>query len=145
MPFGADISTINPPSPRRITAVNVTPSHPRVHPQSLLPIQAAVPPDIGGTRLQRGPDEDDRALSEQNTERANRAPPMLECCICMEGVPTDSIIHPDSRRPVATLFDEYEFIILCPACTATKGKGKASGTQTGTCHPQIRALRRLIM
>ena len=144
MPFGADIPMVNPPSPRRTTAINVTPSHPRLHPQSL-PVQAAVPPNIEGTHLQRGTDWDDRALSEQSTERANRVRPMLECCICMEELPMGSIIHPDSHGPVATPFDEYGFIILCPACNATKGKGKASGTQSGTCHPQIRALRRLIM
>ena len=144
MPVAADISMVNPPSPRRISAVNVAPSHPRLHPQSLL-VQAAVPPDIEGTRLQQGPDEDDRALSEQSTGRTNRARPMFECCICMEELPADSIIHPDSRGPATTLFDEYEFIILCPACNATKGKGKASGTRSGTCHPQIRALRRLIL
>lgn len=138
MPFGADIPMVNPPSPRRTTAVNVTPSHPRLHPQSL-PVQAAVPLDIEGTRLQRGPDRDGGALSEQRTERASRARPKLECCICMEELPTDSIIHPDSRGPVATPFDEYEFVILCPACNATKGKGKASGTQSGTCQTQIRA------
>ena len=141
MPFGAGVSMASSPSPRRSTAVNLTPSHPLVHPQSP-PVQAAVPPDMGGTRLQRGSDEgeDDRALSEQSTRRADYARPIFECCICMEEVPMDSITH-----PVTALFDEYEFIVLCPACNAAKGKGKAGGTQGGTCRPQIRTLRRLIM
>lgn len=143
MPFGADVSIANPPSPWRSTALNLTPSHPLVH----LPLQAAVPPDVGGTRLLRGSDEesDDRALSDQSIGRANHAQPKFECCICMKEIPTDSITPPDSCGHVAGLFDEYEVIGLCPACNAAKGKGKASGTQGGTCRPQVWTLQRLIM
>ena len=144
MPSSVDVSMANLPSPWRSTADNLTPRHPLVHPQSLH-VQASMPPDIGSTRLQHGSDEDDCALSEQSTGRDDRNRPTYECCICLEGIPVDSFAYPDSRGHVAALFDEYEFIVLCPACNATKCKEKAGGTHGGTCRPQIRTLRWLIM
>lgn len=63
----------------------------------------------------------------------------------MERIPVDSIAHPDSRGHVAALLDEYEFIILCPACNATKYNEKAGGTQGGMCRPQIQTRWWLIM
>jgi len=41
-PFDPDDAMFNPPSPRRSTAISLTPSYPPVHPQSL---QAAAPPN----------------------------------------------------------------------------------------------------
>jgi hypothetical protein len=139
VPFGADVSLVAPSSPWRTTADNFTSRHPLVHPQPFH-VKAAVPPDIGITRLRHGSDEDDRALREQSTGRTNRDRPMFECCICTEEIPVDSIEHPDSRRHLAALFDDYEFIILCPACNATNCERAG-----GTCRPQIRTLRWLIM
>jgi hypothetical protein len=131
VPFGADVSMVNPPSPWRSTVDNPTPRHPLMHPQSLH-VQSSVPPDIGSTRFQYGSDEDDdRAPSEQSTWSANGNRPTFECCICMEGIPVDSIAHPDSRGHAGALFDEYEFIILCPTCNAAKYKEKVGGTQGG--------------
>ena len=59
----------------------------------------------------------------------------------MEEMPDDSIARPDPcghafcreclRRHVATRLDEHRFPILCPTCTAGKGKGKEA--VSGTC------------
>jgi len=99
--------------------------------------------------LQRGSDEEDRALSAQRTELSNSIRQLFECSICMEK-PGDSIVCIDScghtfcreclRGHVTALLDEYRSPILCPACTATigKGKGKAGGAnllQTVCCPP----------
>jgi hypothetical protein len=60
----------------------------------------------------------------------------------MEEMPEDSIARPDScghsfcreclRGHVTSRLDEHRFPILCPTCTANKGKGK--GVTGGMCH-----------
>jgi hypothetical protein len=66
---------------------------------------------------------------------------LFECGICMEEMPDDSIARPDPcghtfcreclRQHVTTRLDEHRFPILCPTCTAGKGKGKEA--VSGTC------------
>jgi hypothetical protein len=100
--------------------------------------------------LQRESDEEDRALSAQRAELSNSIRQLFECSICMEERPGDSIVSIDScghkfcreclRGHVTALLDKYRSPILCPACTATigKGKGKAGGAnllQTVCCPP----------
>jgi len=85
-------------------------------------------------RLQREYDDEDRALSVQRTALARAAQRLFQCGICMEEMPEDSIARPDScghpfcreclRGHVASRLDEHRFPILCPTCTANKGKGK---------------------
>ena|SRR6266850_316110 len=85
-------------------------------------------------RLQREFDEEDRALSAQRTDLAKSAQRLFECSICMDEMPVDSIARVDTcghtfcreclRGHVAARLDEHRFPILCPTCTANKGKGK---------------------
>src|SRR6266850_1287985 len=85
-------------------------------------------------RLQRKFDEEDRALSAQRTDLAKSAQRLFECSICMDEMPVDSIARVDTcghtfcreclRGHVAARLDEHRFPILCPTCTANKGKGK---------------------
>ena len=91
-------------------------------------------------RLQREFDEEDRALSAQRTKLAQSSQRLFECSICMDEMPVDSIARIDTcghafcreclRGHVAARLDEHRFPILCPTCTANKGKGKgkAGGT-----------------
>ncbi|KAI9511016.1 hypothetical protein F5148DRAFT_1010122 [Russula earlei] len=85
-------------------------------------------------RLQHEYNEEDRALSAQRIELEKSAPRLFECSICMEEIPEDSIARPDPcghsfcraclRGHVTARLDEHRFPILCPTCTADKGKGK---------------------
>jgi len=87
-------------------------------------------------RLQHEFDAEDHALSAQLRELARSAQRLFKCDICMEEIPEDSIASPDScghtfcreclRGHVAARLDEHRFPILCPTCTANKGKGKGS-------------------
>jgi hypothetical protein len=84
-------------------------------------------------RLQREYDDEDHAFVAQLTELANSAQPVFQCGVCMEEMPEDSIVRLD---PCAHAFcrqcllghvnarlGERRFPILCPTCTASKGKG----------------------
>ena len=92
-------------------------------------------------RLQNEFDKEDRALSAQRAQLAKSAQRLFECGICMEEMPDDSIARPDScghafcreclHRHVTARLDEHRFPILCPTCTADKGKGKKAAG--GTC------------
>lgn len=107
---------VNHPSPRRSTEISPTPTYPQ-------PGQAAVPRDNNGTsfgtRLWRAFGWKERPFT---------------CSICMNKMPVDSIFRNDScghiycygclRGQVTPHLDKYSFPILCPACTATQGKGK---------------------
>ena len=94
-------------------------------------------------RLQREYDDEDRALSVQRTQLAKSAQRLFECNICMEEMPVDSIARIDScghtfcreclRGHVSARIDEHRFPVLCPTCTANKGKGK--GKAGGTYRP----------
>jgi Ring finger domain len=87
-------------------------------------------------RLQHEFDAEDSALSAQRIELARSAQRLFKCDICMEEIPEDSIARPDScghtfcreclRGHVTARLDEHRFPILCPTCTANKGKGKGS-------------------
>jgi hypothetical protein len=91
-------------------------------------------------RLQNEFDKEDRALSAQRAELAKSTQRLFECGICMEEMPDDSIARPDPcghafcreclRGHVTARLNEHRFPILCPTCTASKGKGKevAGGT-----------------
>jgi Ring finger domain len=69
---------------------------------------------------------------------------LFMCGICFEEMPDDSIARPDPcghtfcreclRGHVTTCLEEHRFPILCPTCTAGKGKGKAAAG--GTCREQ---------
>ena len=104
------------------------------------------PPDrddsiLEAMRLQNEFDKEDRALTAQRTELAKSTQRLFECDICMEEMPDDSIARPDPcghtfcrkclRRHVTTRLSERKFPILCPTCTAGKGKGKEAAG--GTC------------
>jgi len=90
-------------------------------------------------RLQREYDDENCALSVQRTQLAKSIQRLFECSICMEEMPVDSIARIDScghtfcreclRGHVSARIDEHRFPVLCPTCTANKGKGKekASG------------------
>jgi hypothetical protein len=92
-------------------------------------------------RLQGEFDEENRALSAQRSELVESGQGWFECGICMdEMMPVDSIAIIDScghtfcrdclHGHVTARLDEHRFPILCPTCTASKGKGrdKAGGT-----------------
>jgi hypothetical protein len=91
-------------------------------------------------RLQNEFNKEDRALSAQRAELVKFTQRLFECGICMDEMPHDSIARPDPcghtfcreclRGHVTTRINEHRFPILCPTCTAGKGKGKeaAGGT-----------------
>ena len=91
-------------------------------------------------RLQNEFDKEDRVLSAQRAELTKSAQRLFECGICMEEMPDDSVARPDPcghafcreclRGHVTARLNEHRFPILCPTCTASKGKGKeaAGGT-----------------
>lgn len=76
-----------------------------------------------------------RAALAKSTER------LFTCGICLEEMPEDSIARPEPcghtfcceclREHVTTRLIEHRFPILCPTCTASKGKG--TGVAGGTC------------
>jgi hypothetical protein len=96
-------------------------------------------------RLQHEFDNEDRALSAQRAELAKSTQRLFVCGICLEQMPDDSIARPDPcghtfcreclRGHVSARLDEHRFPILCPTCTASKGKGKA--VTGGTCHERM--------
>src|SRR5579863_10121017 len=101
--------------------------------------------NIFGVRGESG--EEDHILSAQRTvcaELDNSVQRLVECFICMDEMPVGSIVHIEScghtfcreclHGHVASRFGELSFPIHCPACTATKGKGKQKSS--GTCHLQ---------
>ena len=85
------------------------------------------------TNSQAGPAQDDdlsyakRLQSEFDNE-------VFECGICMEEMPEDFVARTDPcghafcrecvRGYVSTRLEERRFPVLCPTCTAGKGKGK---------------------
>ena len=85
-------------------------------------------------RLQSQFDNEDRALSAERIDLAKNIQPVFECGICMEEMPEDSVARPDPCRHafcrecmrgyVSARLEEHRFPILCPTCSADKGKGK---------------------
>jgi Ring finger domain len=141
-PLDPDVAMINPPPSRQSTAISLIPDHPPVHLRSF---RAEAETDTDSTlyamHLQREFDEEDRALSTQCTELVKSGQGWFECGICMDEMSTDSIAIIDScghtfcreclRGHVTVRLYEHRFPILCPTCTAGKGKGK--GKTGGTC------------
>jgi hypothetical protein len=84
--------------------------------------------------LQREYDAEDRALAAQRNELSKAARRVFRCGVCMDEMPEDSMACPDScghmfcreclRGHVSARLEEHRFPILCPTCTAGKGKGK---------------------
>ncbi|KAH9022039.1 hypothetical protein EDB84DRAFT_1511139 [Lactarius hengduanensis] len=94
-------------------------------------------PDDGlsyAQRLQTKFDSEDRALSAERIKLSKNVQRVFQCGICMEDMPEDSVARPDPcghafcrecmHGYVSTLLKEHRFPILCPTCTAGKGKGK---------------------
>ena len=85
-------------------------------------------------RLQSQFDNEDRALSAERIDLTKTIQPVFECGICMEEMPEDSVARPDPCRHafcrecmrgyVSARLEEHRFPILCPTCSADKGKGK---------------------
>ena len=92
-------------------------------------------------RLQNEFNNEDRALSAQRAELAKSAQRLFVCGICLDEMPDDSVARPDPcghtfcreclRGHVSARIDEHRFPVLCPSCTANKGK--ANGVAGGTC------------
>jgi hypothetical protein len=89
--------------------------------------------------------DEDSSLSPRRAEPARSTKRLLACGICLEEMPEDSIARPDPcghtfcreclREHVTTRLGEHRFPILCPTCTASKGKGK--GAAGGTCRERM--------
>jgi hypothetical protein len=100
---------------------------------------------LHATRLQHEFDGEDRALSTRRTELVKATQRSFMCGICLEEMPEDSIARPDPcghtfcreclREHIATRLGEHRFPILCPTCTASKGKG--TGAAGGTCRERM--------
>ncbi|KAI0259086.1 hypothetical protein BC834DRAFT_974597 [Gloeopeniophorella convolvens] len=85
-------------------------------------------------RLQQQFNAEDRALSAQRAQLSKHIQRVFECGVCMEEMPEDSITRLDPcshafcrdcvRTYVASCLKSHKFPILCPTCTAGKGKGK---------------------
>ena len=108
-------------------------------------------------RPQHESKNEDRALSARPTElakstrrakiirRAKSTRRLFVCGICLEEMHDDLIIRPEScghtfcrdclRGHVTTRLNERRFPVLCPTCTASKGKGK--GVAGGTCRDRM--------
>ena len=130
IPFGPNSRSDGSSSSRVLGHIDSPPTPPSDLDQSILEAMW----------LQNEFDKEDRALSAQRTEFAESTQRLFECGICMEEMPDDSIARPDPcghafcrdclRGHVDARLDEHRFPILCPTCTADKGKGKeaAGGT-----------------
>ncbi|KAH9046366.1 hypothetical protein EDB83DRAFT_2404799 [Lactarius deliciosus] len=95
-------------------------------------------PDDGlsyAKRLQNEFDSEDRALSAERNKLSKDVQKVFQCGICMDDLPEDSVARPDPCRHafcrecmrgyVSNRLEEHRFPILCPTCTAGKGKGKS--------------------
>jgi len=135
VPFASDNAKIDSPPPQQDATISNTPGDPLVNLQSL---QAAWPTDMDSIlyamRLQREFDEENPALSTQRIEVDSSAKCLFECGVCMDEMPVASTARIDScghvfcreclRGHVTARLEERRFPILCPTCTAAKGKGK---------------------
>jgi hypothetical protein len=129
--FGSDSRSAGSSSSRALGHLDEPPTPPSDRDYSILEAM----------RLQNEFDQEDRALSTQRTQLAKSAQRLFECGICMEEMPDDSIARPDPcrhafcreclRGHVTARLDEHRYPILCPTCTA--GKGKGEGAASGTC------------
>jgi len=123
-PFGPDSRSVGSSSSRALGYLGKPPTPPSDRGDGILEAM----------RLQNEFDKEDRALSAQRAELAKSAQRLFECGICMEEMPDDSIARPDPcghtfcreclRGHVTARLDEHRFPILCPTCTAGKGKAK---------------------
>ncbi|KAH9169622.1 hypothetical protein EDB89DRAFT_2098593 [Lactarius sanguifluus] len=91
--------------------------------------------DRAPPRLQNEFDSEDRALSAERIKLSKNVQQVFQCGICMDDLPEDSVARPDPCRHafcrecmrgyVSNRLEEHRFPILCPTCTAGKGKGKS--------------------
>jgi len=135
---------IRPLPTQRSTLTRLLPRHPPVHPTSH-PAPEDVENVLHGMRLLREFDEESRALSVLRSELSTTAKQLFECSICMEKMPADSFARIDTcghtfcreclRGHVTARLEEHRFPILCPTCTANRGKGKKKAG--GTCRLQM--------
>jgi hypothetical protein len=98
-------------------------------------------------RLQSQFDNEDRMLSAERIKLAKTIQTVFECGVCMEEMPEDSVARPDPCRHafcrdcmrgyVSARLEEHRFPILCPTCTASKGKGKGVTGGTRICFPSF--------
>ena len=130
-PFGLDSRSAGSSSNRVLGHLGKPPTPPSDRVDSILEAM----------RLQNEFDKEDRVLSAQRAELTKSAQRLFECGVCMEEMPEDSIARPDPcghafcreclRGHVTARLNEHRFPILCPTCTASKGKGKEAAG--GTC------------
>ncbi len=138
-PFGPNSRSAGSSSGRALGRFGKPPSPPSDRDDSILEAM----------RLQNEFDKEDRVLSAQRAELAKSAQRLFVCGICLEEVPDDSIARPDPcrhtfcreclRGHVTALLNEHRFPILCPTCTANKGKGKEAAGGT-CCEPMINSI-----
>jgi hypothetical protein len=130
-PFGPDSRPAGSSSSHALSRLGKSPTPPSDRDDSILEAM----------RLQSEFGKEDRTLSAQRTKLAKSTQRLFECGICMEEMLDDSIARPDPcghafcreclRGHVTARLDEHRFPILCPTCTAGKGKGKEAAG--GTC------------
>jgi hypothetical protein len=130
-PFGLDSRSAGSTSSRALGHLGNPPTPPSERDESILEAM----------RLQNEFDKENRTLSAQRAELAKSTQRLFECGICMEEMPDDSIARPDPcghafcreclRGHVTARLNEHRFPILCPTCTA--GKGKEKEAAGGTC------------
>ena len=133
-PFGPDSPTAGSSSGRALGDPGGIPTPPSDHDDRVESLMYAM-------RLQYEFDNEDRELSAQRADLAKFTQRLFECGICLEEMPDDSVARPDScghtfcreclRGHVAARINEHRFPVLCPSCTANKGKGH--GASGGTC------------
>ena len=130
-PFGSDSCFTGSSSSRVLSQLGKPPTPPSNSDDSIL--EALL--------LQNEFDKEDRTLSAQRAQLAKSTQQLFECGICMEDIPDDSIACPDPcghtfcrqclRQHITASLNEHRFPILCPSCTA--GKGKSTQAVGGTC------------
>ena len=117
---------------------------PSARSSSVLALPPILPSDRVDNPMHLQHDEDS-SLSARRAEPARSTKRLFACGICLEEIPEDLIARPDPcghtfcreclREHVTTRLGEHRFPILCPTCTASKGKGKdAAG---GTCRERM--------
>ncbi|KAH9016424.1 hypothetical protein EDB83DRAFT_232435 [Lactarius deliciosus] len=96
-------------------------------------LQSEIDSEDCALRLQNAFDIEDRALFAERTMLSQVIQRVFVCGVCMEEMPEDSVARLDPcghsfcreciRAYVSTRLEEHRFPVLCPTCTAGKGKG----------------------
>ena len=125
------------------------PTRPLPRPLPVCPTSPSAPEDVEnvlhGMRVLRDFEKEARALSDLRSELSTSARKLFECSICMDKMPADSFARIDTcghtfcreclRGHVIARLEEHRFPVLCPTCTADKGKGKKKAG--GTCRSRM--------